>query len=349
MPTRGAAAARRKQADDDDDPDDPTEDYHDDDNDDDEEDEEEDEAEFVPGQEDDEEDEEEEEEEIHVLDGTLTMEKDDSSPKICYHGQGFHFVTTESVAWNLLDRTVQPPEEISCTTLEMTEECDIEPRSSNNSKDNNKATTPRRIQVTWTKHDGPMPPPPLALQSHHHRHDEQQNGDQKRPAQRTFSNHNEDDDDGKQPSFHYQVYGRQVDAEDSNNNGGEILEFKGCYHPGDGKSVALLCQARMITVSKPATAVAAATAAAAGHKDEGEDDDDEDDADENVDYDELIALHEDAGLSVDALRKRYRDNGDTTGAPAVTEAASAGAADASGKPAKKGKSSQDDDDDEYGF
>jgi hypothetical protein len=131
-------------------------------------------------------------------------------------------------------------------------------------------------------------------------------------------------DDSKLPPIYYRVSGHEIDS-----SGGETLEFQGGYHAGDGKQVSLVCQTRLRS-NEPSAAAAAAPPAAAAAASRGDDDDD-DDFDDDVNYNELIALHEDAGLSVDALRKRMQEGGSDS------------------KPAKRGKSTQDDDDDEDGF
>ena len=131
-----------------------------------------------------------------------------------------------------------------------------------------------------------------------------------------------DDDDDDAPSFQYRIHGREIEVV-----GGNAMEFRGGYAPVGGR-VACTCQVRL-TKAQPAVAAAAVAAAVipAG-------DDDDEEADDGVDYDELIALHEDAGLPVEALRKRYRENGGEEEAEP-----------------KKGKATEveDDDDDDYGF
>jgi hypothetical protein len=136
------------------------------------------------------------------------------------------------------------------------------------------------------------------------------------------------------PSLFYNVYGRQIDAR-------ETLEFRGGYSPSNGKEATLICQVRTAPTvpNLPAVAAAAKPAATAAARVDNEDDDEED-ADDAVDYDELIALHEDAGLSVDDLQKRYRGKDDNTSASPSKK----------GKPAPKDyDEDDDDDDDDYGF
>ena len=86
------------------------------------------------------------------------------------------------------------------------------------------------------------------------------------------------------------------------------FELYGEIPPGATDGVALECRYRKVSVA-PAAAKAAGAAAAAGATAAKaaavSDDDDVVDADQGVDYNELIALHEDAGMPVAEVRKRY--------------------------------------------
>lgn len=93
---------------------------------------------------------------------------------------------------------------------------------------------------------------------------------------------------------------------------GDGFEFYGEYTPKGGDSDDLECKYKVIKASMPAITGAAAAAASGGY----DDDDVEEDADEGVDFNELIALHEDAGMSVDQLKKRYRSGDNRKAAPA---------------------------------
>ena len=127
----------------------------------------------------------------------------------------------------------------------------------------------------------------------------------------------EDDEDGKKPAaapLH----------ESATSNGGDVaaeteLAGSSLKSPPDGVATA------------KSTSAARAAASASNESDE---EDDEEDFDDGVDNEELLALHQDAGLPLESLRKRYRD-----GAPSQESNQKL--------PAKKGKS--DDDDDDYGF
>lgn len=217
----------------------------------------------------------------------------DEDSRVQYKGRGFNLTSVQPAGWNLLDSAVKPLEK--SVTLEMHGTADV-PISSGK-------PTPRKVSVTWSVQD--------------------------RPDGAMAGKSSNDDDDAKAPSVYYQVSGRQMDVDS-----GDSLEFQGGYHPTRAPSsagVSLVCQVRMI--SSKASSITAAKlpgAAAAPNVDE---DDDDDEGDDDVDHDELIALHEDANMSVEALRKRYQSNGeeDTMGS------------------AKKRAKPTDDDDDDYGF
>lgn len=327
-------------ANDEDDEDFAEEEYLDDDDDDDDEDD------FVPGVEEEEDDDEDESDNanIAILDGTLSL---DADHKLLYQGDGFQLTSVEALtndhAQLLLAGTPSQQQDgdakqsskifsLPSTSIILHGTCDLPVDSKTAAA---KKPTFRKIQVTWTQQK------PTG------------NGDKQLPLKTAAlkSTGEDDEDDGKKPSstnnssVYYQVYGRQED--DPNHHPSELLEFRGEYHPqGGSNGVNLVCQARYVPSSTTTTATTSAMAksapmaVAAARSSNGSDDDDDDydDPDEGVEMDELIALHEDAGLSVDAImRKRYNENEN----------------DASAKPAaKKGKTSadeDDDDDDEYGF
>jgi hypothetical protein len=158
-----------------------------------------------------------------------------------------------------------------------------------------KKPTPRKIQVTFTVADP--------------------NGDG--VAYKNLKGSDDDDADDadhdeeqKKPSVYYQVYGNEIDNEEYG------IEFKGGFAPiygGGLKEIRLLCQVRRsnrnTTVTDVATTSAAtATAAVAvGKVRYYENDDNIEDVDEDgINHNELIALHEEAQLSTEALKKRYR-------------------------------------------
>jgi hypothetical protein len=332
----------------DDDDDDDEDHYHDGDSD-------EDEAEFVPGALDEDDD---DDTVVPLLDGHLFMDKDE---KLHFQGQGFHLTAAKPPLWNLLSRLEKPKETMH--TVRMEGSCDVEIPANGNQ-------THRNFDVTWTasekepsspgKTNGeggvvhvPSPGSSSSLpvaglkQDHNGDADEKQNG----------SNHDGDDEGRKLPPFYYTVYGHQTQTlalDDSLSSGGagDIMEFQGGYYPGNGKRLPLVCRVRMVA-SKPASASASAgaagaaskpaAAAAAAHRvddDDEDEDEDYDDADDEVDYEELIALHEDAGLPVDALRKRYHSGA------AIEEQEDNGKKKA--KPTLK-SGDDDDDDSDYGF
>jgi hypothetical protein len=112
----------------------------------------------------------------------------------------------------------------------------------------------------------------------------------------------------------------------------------------------------------PVVAAAAAAAAAPARKRgrSNRDDDDDDDSVEGgggVEYQELIDLHDDAGLSTEELRRRYcgggrRDDDDDAKKPSSTDGSSKRMKGSSAAVAKKNEEDDDDDDDDddaYGF
>jgi hypothetical protein len=156
------------------------------------------------------------------------------------------------------------------------------------------------------------------------------------------------DEEQKKPSVYFQVYGNEIDNEEYG------IEFKGGFAPiycGGLKEIRLLCQVRTsnrnTTVTDVATTSAAtATAAVAvGKVRYYENDDNIEDVDEDgIDHNELIALHEEAQLSTEALKKRYRG-------PSMDEANAErdNNGQQMGNFEKKFKKDDDDDDDDIEF
>jgi len=285
------------------------------DNDDDEEDD------FVPDADDDEDDEDEnnddgedDEDALPLLEGSLTLDDDQ---KLRYQGSGFRLVSVDPVPWNLLDASVQPVKET--LTLAMVGPCDVvlaaeegDAAGDNTSSGSGaRKATPRQLQVTWTAVTDPS-----NLDGSHN-----SNGAvaSKPKAAGLKKSDDSDEDDQKKASssstkyLFYQIYGREIADSGPQQQQQRRLEFRGGYHPATTRSkdggwtVGLLAQVRLFQPAAPVVAAPAAAAAAAPA--DSDDDDNLDDAEEaGVDYNELIALHEDAGLSVEALmRKRYRD------------------------------------------
>lgn len=170
----------------------------------------------------------------------------------------------------------------------------------------------------------------------------------KKPAAAKSTGDDDDDAGGKKPSSAtttsstYRVFGKGSDASGA-------FEFYGTLSGGknNSDSIPLECQKRI--VARPTAAVASAAAAApTNHKEE--DDNDDNVADEGVDVNELIALHEEAGMSLTELGKRL-DTGDHDGgrrkrtrtqaaAPPVAAAAAA---------AKEEEDDESESDEDYGF
>jgi hypothetical protein len=138
----------------------------------------------------------------------------------------------------------------------------------------------------------------------------------------------------------YVVTGSQVAAGSADHN----VQFRGLFHPPDAKlqKLFLICSVQVDRECPQQTASAATpppAAAAARKRNRADDGDDESgDGDGAVEYQELIDLHDDAGLSTEELRSRYYGRGsDHDGKkPSVMK--------------KRAKPSDDDDDDDaYGF
>jgi len=291
--------------------DEPDEEFFDDDDDE--------EDDFVPGADDEEEDEDEEAEVLPILDGHLSLDEDQ---KLMYQGEGFRLVSTEKVPWNLLDSAVvKPPHET--VSLEMVGPCDVVALNAGAAPESSapqKKATPRTMRVAWTVADDPSGSFIVASKANLKSSSDDDNDHDEADGKKASSSE-------KRPALLYQVYGQEVESSSSSN---ARLEFRGGYHPSTGGTapVNLVTQVRVVQqATTPPVAAAAAAAAAPNGNSEDEDGDDDAAA---VDYDELIALHEDAGLSVDALRKRYRDEPED-------------------EPKKKGKSTPEDDDDDVEF
>ena len=293
----------------DDDDDDEEEDFQDDDDDDDD-----DEGEFVPGMDDDDEELEEEEEVLPHVHGTLKVDTDGSLVYSSDNGmidlKSLEPLTKEQNPWevNKADDTSMS----SLIALEMIGKFELEA--------SDKKYVQRRIRVTLTSTTTTA-------------NGAASNG-------KSFKSTGEsDEEDGKKPAASssdkqttvlYAVHGLEV----ANGASLQLLEFRGtCVVPQNSSdSVELVCDVRW-TSAKQVPHVSTAAAAVARKRGADDDDDEDDEADDQVDYEELIALHEEAGLPVDQLRKRLaeqQDGGD--GAPDKKK----------GKPA-------DDEDDDYGF
>lgn len=195
----------------------------------------------------------------------------DNEQRIHYQGTGFHLQSSDAAPWNVIDKRIKPQSDF--LSIEMAGPCDVV-----DDEVSTKKSTPRKIQVSFTVAEP--------------------TSDDLR-----FLNATADEDESeKKPSSIVQVFGSEIE------NPGQSFEFRGIFAPiPDGKEVKLVCQVRSMSTIQAPVAIAAAGVASARKTD---DDDNIDDVDEDgVDYNELIALHEDSKLSVDALRKRYREQG----------------------------------------
>jgi hypothetical protein len=246
---------------------------------------------FHPGGDDDEDDEEYDDEEddndvdgeVSYLDGMLSY--DVEGQKIHYKGQGFNLESTDPVVFNILDKACKPPVDNTLRTT-MMGPCDVVTPETSGRK-----ATPRKIQVTFMVADP--------------------NGEG--IVYRNLNDGDDDNDEGeKKPSVYYQVFGSEIDNPEYG------IDFKGGFAPisYDGTNeIRLLCQVRMPNANAKLSSTTASTtndttasaATAVGKRRNYENDDNIDDIDEDgIDHNELIALHEEAQLSTEALKKRYR-------------------------------------------
>lgn len=140
---------------------------------------------------------------------------------------------------------------------------------------------------------------------------------------------------------------QQVSAD---NKSGVTHTLRGLFRAPKEGNVSRLFIIAAIQTTQAVAAAASSPAkphppAAAAARKRGRGDDDEDDGDDGVGYQELIDLHDDAGLSTEELRRRYYGGG----------AAAAGASESNGnnnntkKPKPSSPADDDDDDDAYGF
>ncbi|KAG7345124.1 hypothetical protein IV203_032655 [Nitzschia inconspicua] len=154
--------------------------------------------------------------------------------------------------------------------------------------------------------------------------------------------------------------GSQLINGSGNNDNHRKITFRGAYRP-PRTTVDQLWIISSVVVEEPTTtstaaatggtAGAAAPAAAAAARKRGRNDDDDDSVDGNggVDYQELIDLHDDAGLSTEELRQRYYGTDDI---PTTTTSGNDGAkqpASAHKKSRQQEEQDDDGDDDDYGF
>ncbi|CAB9506306.1 expressed unknown protein [Seminavis robusta] len=333
-------------------------------------DDEEEEDDFIPGQDDDDDDvgdEEEEDDVAGILEGHLYY--DDKDETLHYQGDSFHLSTrlnnNKDEIWNPL---CDPPPSSNMATYQMKGTIQPPGHSNSSSKDETPSKLPLRIfDVTWTiQHDGaPLP-------GH-----EKKNCPGKTcfSEDDDSDDDDEEEEDGKKqkatphkrPALFYGVVGREVASTAEN----VLITFQGGFYPlptsQKGKkeeeeeekpaaadktnSVPLNCQFQYVladtttaatttttAAASPAAAAKAPPAAAAAAK-APDDEDDDDEADEAMGYDELIALHEDAGMNVEDLKRRYQQknkNNDDDDEP-------------SNKKFKAAPKDDDDDDDDVGF
>jgi hypothetical protein len=149
-------------------------------------------------------------------------------------------------------------------------------------------------------------------------HDDSSNLKKPPPSMKTFSvtvlstqefetvliGDDDDRDEKKSASSQlYKVYG----TEQAKGTDGTKIEFVGSFSTTGSESVPLTCLVRRVPVaaSPPKASPSAAAAAAAASRPNN--DDEELEEEDVVDANELIALREEAGLSVEEIRKRYSE------------------------------------------
>jgi hypothetical protein len=297
-----------------------------------------DEGEFLPGME--EEDDENEGNSPLQVHGKLLL-KDDRLVFVSVDdddNRSVHLVSTEAFATSTLASLQQPADEAASEEsrtmeLEMVGHFQLQV----DADDNKRKRPSQSFQVTLTK-DAVVEA--TAFKSTGDSNDD----DQTKPASGKTAA-------ASSSGCRFQMFGRQATA----NDGDQRLEFRGRFSwpldnsPTEAWAVDLTCDVRYTTMnaavtsaSSPAAAVAVGSARRDPYANDGDYDDDEDEeADEEVDYDELIALHEEAGLPVEQLRKRIVDQ-ESSGAPDAKRAATSNGS-------SQKKSTADDDEDEYGF
>jgi hypothetical protein len=156
-----------------------------------------------------------------------------------------------------------------------------------------------------------------------------------KPIGKSTGESDDENDDGK-PKQHPSSGGEQLCSVVATASSFRLM---GMLHPKTGN---LLCT--YVPIERASTTTTSAPAAAASTKknrnyDDDDDDDDDADADEGIGYDELIALHEDASMPVEQLRKRTASRGtdDDDGVKKQLKAT----------PTDKKDDDNDDDDDEF--
>lgn len=170
--------------------------------------------------------------------------------------------------------------------------------------------------------------------------------DSKKPARRKAGDDDEEEDSkpiSRKPSVpsssdkHIFVLNAEQTSSDKN---GTSRTIRGVFHIPRACSRILVPAALNIHTFEVATAASpsakASGSVAVAKKRSREDDEDE--GDDAVGYQELIDLHDDAGLSTEELRRRYY-GGTAAGTSGVDNK----------KKAKLGSAEEDDDDDAYGF
>jgi hypothetical protein len=256
---------------------------------------------------------------VSLLHGIVSL---DEQQRLCFEGNGFRLKSSSPLAWNFLETSLKPPR--NSLTFTMDGACDIPAAYSDliiENRSSMRKPTYRKFQVTasideFSRNIGAS----IANDN---------------LAVNLKVDDDEEDINESKTSFTYRFVGYQLLPEPK--QGANLLEFDGFFRPEDSKSntVGLECHFRSIPFCTGFAAGANASSLPVTTGAESAEKPDYDlDEDAAIDYDELIALHEDASSTVDAVRKRYR-NGHLSAAEE--------------RPVKRGKSASDNEDDDIGF
>lgn len=263
---------------------------------------------FIPGMDDgdDELEEEEEDEETDdavdnpTVKGTLRLDEQD---KLQFQGDAVQLRATEALNANILLHTTSS----SSTNQQPTNRYETIMVGNLNPQPVVSSTRqkqpPRRFHVTFTQ-ESPPPPPSMGKS-------DPNDQETKKPSARPF--------------IYWTVYGCEKTT--SSNNPTPPMEFRGGFAPSSSESQSFV----ELTVQVRTMATTRATAAAALPNDDDHHEADE----EGIDYNELIALHQDAGLDLSTIKRRYQEQQQGSNHPTAEE-----------PPTKREKAPPSDDDDD---
>jgi hypothetical protein len=258
------------------------------------------------------------EEGVFTVNGELRLEEAPTSNgtpsyRLAYRGDAVQLVSKEVMPWNLLDANATPLE--SMCTLTMQGTCEVH---SPHAK-----PTPRTLHMTWTQQDASSSTTNHGKKRSHNDDDDDDDDD---------GNAKQKSTSGKTPSYEYILFGQEVHG-----NHSEALQLRGSYAPHSPSTSTAIASSFVIPLQCQARWVPAIQAAMPARPHGDNDDDDDELEEDRVDYEELIALHEEAGLSVDAIQKRYRETTAHSSKRLKTDEAA------------RPKDDNEDDNDDYGF